>query len=180
MSNLFSGLAQKYTNTITGATDNIDQVQTIISELQLVLDSLSGFASLWEYLSSALVSSKEKITIWNKIVLPISTFTSSVLSLIISNHRLNILPNVIDQLESYLYNMTDSLKLNVKTASAINNTTKNKITTTLKKVFNLNVKTDFTVDKSLIGGFIAYSDSVMLDLTYKRRINQLKRAFKIS
>lgn len=180
MSNLFVGIAQKYAGSIINSIGTAEELETIISELQLVLDSLTSFTNLWDYLSSDLVSAKEKIAIWNRIILPISNFSFAVLSLMITNHRLNTLPNVIDQLERELYTMRDSIKVQVKTAAAVNNTTQNKINAALKKVFNLNIITDFTVDQSLVGGFIAYGDSVMLDLTYKKRINQLKRAFKVS
>lgn len=181
MSNSSSGVAQKYAGSALKTAGNTSDIERIISELQLIRDSLSGFTDLLGYLSSQWVSPKEKLTTFMSIAnaLKISQFTNSLVSLMISNHRFHLLDHLISQLEIELYRMRDSMKVQISTASTLDNTTQSRIIDSLKTVFNLNIVPEFAIDTSLIGGFIAYGDSLMLDLSFKGRINQLKREFKL-
>ncbi len=180
MSNSPSGITQKYARFILNSTNSVHELQVVLSELQLIRDVLSGFTELFDYLSSQFVSAKEKLTTWRKISLPVSNFTVTTLDLMINNHRLNILTEVIEQLEIEFYSMQKSIKVQIKTASVLDDTTKSKIKSYLQDVFSLDVIPYFIVNPSVIGGFIAYGDSIMLDLSYKKRIDQLKREFKVT
>ena len=181
MSNSSSGIAQKYARSVLNTTSNTSDLERIVSELQLIRDNLSSFTDLWEYLSNQWTSHKEKLTTFNSIshTLKISQVTHSLVSLMISNHRFCLLDYVISQLEVELYRMRDSMKVQISTAAPLDNTTQGRIKDSLKTVFNLNIVPEFIIDTSLVSGFIAYGDSLMLDLSFKGRINQLKREFKL-
>ena len=181
MSNSSSGIAQKYSKAILNTITNASELENIISEIQVICHTLSGFTGLWYYLCSQWISAEEKIAIFNKLsdLLRITDLANAIVILMLRNHRLDIVNDVIKQLEINLCSMTNDMKIEIKTAVTINKTTANIIRKSLQNVFNLGIKAEFLVDKSLIGGFIAYGDSVMLDLSFKGRINQLKREFKI-
>jgi F-type H+-transporting ATPase subunit delta len=181
MSNSSSGIAQKYSKAILNTISNASELEEIISEIQVIQSTLSSFTGLWHYLSSQWVPAEEKIATFNKLsdILTLSELTNAIIGLILSNHRLDLINDIITQLETTLCSMTNYIKIEIKSAVTLNKTTENIIRKSLQNVFKLGIKAEFLVDKSLIGGFIAYGDSVMLDLSFKGRINQLKREFQI-
>lgn len=181
MSNLSCPISQKYSKSLLNTISDASELETIISELQLILDALSSFADLWVYLSNQLISSKEKLYSFEKIshILKLSQFATAIIKLMIQNHRLYLLGNLISQLEFELDNMRNRMKFKISTAIALDNITQNRIIDSLSRILNINIVPEFIVDSSIIGGFIAYGDSIMLDLSFKGRINQLKKEFKL-
>ena len=182
MSNLSCAISQKYSKSLLSTIGSVSELEAIISELQLILDALSCFPGLWVYLSNQLIASKEKLYSFEKIsdILKISQFAQSIINLMIQNHRLYLLGNLISQLESELDNMKHRMKFEISTAVALDNITQNRILDSLRSVLDIDIVPHFTVDPSIIGGFIAYGDSIMLDLSFKGRINQLKKEFNIT
>lgn len=181
MSTLSPGIAQKYTSSILNNTSSIPQLEEIINEMQLIYHTLSGFTDLWHYLCSQWILSQEKVSVFNSIskILRVSQLAIAVMTIIIHNHRLDLIYDIINQLEIELCNMKHCMKVEVQSAIALDEVTRNIISDSLPRVFNLTVIPEFIVDESLIGGFSIYGDSLMLDVSFKGRINQLKKEFNI-
>ena len=181
MSNSSPGIAQKYTKSILNTTGSISVLEESISEMRLICETLSHFTDLWCYLCNQWIPSQEKVFTFNRIshILKLSQVTIAVMSLIIHNHRLCLIHDIITQLELELCSMRKTIQVTIKTALALDKATSSSIKDNLNNVFNLDTIPSFAVDPSLIGGFIVYGDSVMIDLSFKGRINQLKKVFNL-
>lgn len=181
MSNLYPGIAQKYTKSILNITNNTSDIKSIISELQLIYDNISIIKDLWSYLCSKWIAPQEKLSIINNIshILKLSQLTKAIATILINNHRLFILNEIVKQLKMELSNIENYMQVEINSAVALDIKTKKTIQDKLKNIFNLNIKAEFIVDPLLIGGFVIYGDSIMLDLSFKNRINYLKRSFNM-
>jgi F0F1-type ATP synthase delta subunit len=98
----------------------------------------------------------------------------------IMNNRMKILNQVIDCIEKDLNAKKGIKNLEVKTSLDIDVETKQQIESDLEKAFNSKIEAEFVTDQSILGGFIAHSDSEILDLSVKRRFDEIRRAFNIS
>jgi F-type H+-transporting ATPase subunit delta len=181
MSNLHPGIAQRYTRSIFNITSNTSEIKSLISELQLLYDNISIIKNLWSYLCSKWIAPQEKLSIINNVshILKLSQLTKAIATILINNHRLFILNEIIKQLKMELSNIENYIQVEINSAVVLDIKTKKTIQNKLKNIFNLNIKAEFKVDPSVIGGFIIYGDSIMLDLSFKGRINYLKRSFNM-
>jgi len=182
MSNLSPGIAQKYTTSILNIASNGSEIKNLISELQLIYDRLSITKDFWYYLCSQWIPSQEKLLALDKIshILGLSQLANAVMSLLINNHRLSLINDIIKQLKIALCNIENYIEVEINTAQSLDLTTKNSIQQNLENIFNIAVKAEFKIDQSLIGGLVIYGDSIMLDLSFKGRMSFLKREFNIA
>ena len=110
--------------------------------------------------------------------LKLGGLTVSLLGVLAENKRLQILPTLCLALEEALSAHRGEISATVTSASALSKVQEKNVVDALKKAAGTDVKVDFAVDETLIGGLVIKLGSLQIDQSVKTRLDQLTRALK--
>jgi len=97
------------------------------------------------------------------------------LKLLIQNDRLILAPQISELYESYKADHEGYIEVEVTSAYALTKEEQNKFATTLKKLLDKKVHITSSIDKSLIGGFLAKAGDKVIDGSVKGQLQQLAK-----
>ena len=97
------------------------------------------------------------------------------LKLLIQNDRLLLAPQISELYESYKAEHEGYVDVEVISAYALSKEEQNKFATTLKKQLGKTVHITTSIDKNLIGGFIAKAGDKVIDGSIKGQLQQLAK-----
>ena len=143
MSNL--SVAQKYARSVLGMVENLKELENIISELETLQTILNKFSNLENYLFNIWVSIEDKMQVWQPMSELMSKIVYALTIVMINNHRLYLLSDVILQLENYLCEKNGIMKVQVQTICRVDNKNKSKIVEMLEKSGKLIESSSFIV-----------------------------------
>jgi ATP synthase F1 delta subunit len=181
MSNSLSRVAQQYAKAVLYTISDSNSLEKLIEEFKALREILNGFPSLKDHLFNQLIRPPEKLEVWEKFIhiVTLDKIVSATVIVMLHNHRLHCLSDMIEQLEKYFYEQTQSMKVDITTAMATDETRKESLIDGLQLVFDSKVIPQFHINEEIVGGFIACGDSMMLDLSFKKRFDELKKDFNI-
>ncbi len=99
----------------------------------------------------------------------------NLLKLLIQNERLILAPEISELYESFKAEHEGYVDVEVFSAYALTKEDQKKFATTLKNKLNKNVNITTSIDKSLIGGFLARAGDKVIDGSIKGRLQQLAK-----
>jgi F-type H+-transporting ATPase subunit delta len=100
---------------------------------------------------------------------------TNLLKLLIANDRLVLAPQISDLYESLKAEHEGYIDVEVISAYALSKEEQKKFATTLKKQLNKKVQITTSIDKSLIGGFLAKAGDTVIDGSIKGQLQQLAK-----
>lgn len=126
------------------------------------------FAANKEYaiaLNSYLYPFKERLQLAELVTekLKLQKIWKSLFQILIKKHRFNILSNVLDYLEHYLLAEEDKVKTQLKLAYKHDEEMITKIIKIVEKVLHSKIEASVIIDPSIIGGFVAETESMRID-----------------
>jgi len=98
-----------------------------------------------------------------------------LLTLLVKNRRLNVLPAIVFETQEYLAKLSGTVPVSVATARALSATDQKKIQTQIKAVLGKDVIMQSYVDESLIGGLVIQVESTLIDGSIKTKLDKLER-----
>jgi F-type H+-transporting ATPase subunit delta len=100
------------------------------------------------------------------------------LKLLVQNDRLTLAPQISSLYEAHKAHAEGYVDVDVKTAYAFTKEEQKKFTTTLEKTLAKKVRISVSVDKSLIGGFLAKAGDRVIDGSIKGRLQHMQKTLK--
>ncbi|KAF3981562.1 MAG: F0F1 ATP synthase subunit delta [Methylococcales symbiont of Hymedesmia sp. n. MRB-2018] len=100
---------------------------------------------------------------------------SNLLKLLLENDRLLLTPQISELYESYKADHEGYIDVEVISAYTLTKEEQKKFATTLKKKLNKKVHITTSIDKSLIGGFLAKAGDKVIDGSTKGQLQQLAK-----
>ncbi|MCK5477495.1 MAG: F0F1 ATP synthase subunit delta [Methylococcales bacterium] len=97
------------------------------------------------------------------------------LKLLIENDRLMLAPQISKLYESFKAEHEGYVDVEVISAYALSKEEQNKFATTLKKILDKKIHITTSIDKSLIGGFLAKAGDKVIDGSIKGQLQQLAK-----
>jgi F-type H+-transporting ATPase subunit delta len=97
------------------------------------------------------------------------------LKLLVQNDRLTLAPQIATLYETHKADAEGYVDVDVKTAYAFTKEEQKKFTSSLEKTLAKKVHLNISVDKSLIGGFLAKAGDKVIDGSVKGRLQQLAK-----
>jgi F-type H+-transporting ATPase subunit delta len=106
----------------------------------------------------------------------VNTETFKFLMLLVKRDRINVLPSVISNYLSLVYETASIKMIEVSSAFPFTNLQKNTLVQKLKELTNAReIRLVITVDSSLIGGFLIKTESKVIDFTIKNQLQNLAK-----
>ena len=181
-SQLASGdlISDRYASALYDLASEKKLVDPVLSDLSLLKKLLKENKDLNLVIKSHLVSSQDKLSILDKLLLKINAnkLTSTFLKVLEKNKRFSNLASIISQFININSQKRGDVLADVTSADKLNDEQKTNITNQLKYILGDKLSLNFDVDKNIIGGLIVKVGSKMIDTSLINKINKLKIAIK--
>jgi len=143
-----------------------------------IIALLAVFAENKEYitaLNSFLFPLKERLELAEKVAaeLRMSNVWKSLFQLLIKKHRFNILNDILDGLEYYILAEDNKLKVTLTMAFEHNKEMINEIVNRVEKELKSKIEKTIVIDPTIIGGFIAETETVRIDGSIQNNLVRL-------
>ena len=96
---------------------------------------------------------------------------------IVDKHREEFLGNIIEKFLELRDAQLGIINVDVKTAFEFSEDQKLKLKNKLEKIFDKQVRLKFSIDKEIIGGFVAKINDTIYNASTKHQLEQLKKEF---
>ena len=162
---------------IIGANNLVE----ILLQLKLLTDSLSKDIDFASYFYSPYLTSKERLQILNKLLEGLNFDPSLVLllRLMVENKDLQLLPDLYKALEKKSLLDSNILPITVVTAHSLTKKHQKDFEALAEQIFASKVLVEYKIDNSLVGGLLFISDDLLLDVTFRRKIQILQESFSV-
>jgi F-type H+-transporting ATPase subunit delta len=172
-----SAVASRYANALadavlasgTAAPESLDQLRAF--------DSMSkASADLRNVLLSPAVSNTRKRAVISRFAqaIPLSPIIRNFLFVLIDRRRTGILDDIAQAYETALDQRMGIVRAEVRSAAALTDHQQSELQRELSRVSNKQVRCDFMVDPSLIGGVVARIGSTVYDGSVRTQLESLR------
>ena len=181
-SQLASGdlISDRYASALYELAAEKKVVEPVLSDLSNLKTILQDNKELSLVIKSPLISSPDKLNIFNSLLQKIKAneLTSTFLKVIEKNKRFSSLASIILQFININSHKRGDVLADITSADELNDDQKNNITNQLKSILGDKLSLSFDVDKNIMGGLIVKVGSKMIDTSLANKINKLKIAMK--
>ena len=181
-SQLSSGdlISDRYASALYDLAAEKNIVDLVLEDLIFVQKCIQGNKDLKLLVKSPLITSNDKLSIFEKILSNKKTneLTNIFLKVISTNKRFAKLSPIISQFISINSQKRGNVIADVTSAEELSDTQKDEIINQLKSTLGKKLSLNFSVDKKILGGLIVKVGSKMVDSSLATKINKLKIAMR--
>jgi F-type H+-transporting ATPase subunit delta len=153
---------------LKNVSDDLTVIQRIIKESR----------EFQLFLKSPVIKKEKKQEVFNATFGPsVQTLTLRFLSLLIDKEREGVLPSVIESFFRLQDEVLGIVHVSVKTAAELSEQQKARLTQRFEEYSKKEVFIDLSLDKQLIGGFIARIGDTVFDGSVKQQLKLLRKRF---
>ena len=172
-------IAQRYAKAIIlnmedGALDalleDINSLNTIFSQDPSLIKSFDSFLYPLKKRIDLALNVADKLN--NK------NIWENLFRILIKKHRFTIIPDILIDLEERILDSRNQIKVSLKIAHEQTDNILNDIAERIKNILKKNVVLDIEIDPEIIGGFVAQTNSVLIDGSIKNNLVRLIRIKK--
>lgn len=171
-------VANRYASALIDLSFEENLLDKINMDLDLVMKTIKQSREIQLFLRSPVIKLNKKNEIITKIFQhKISSTSQKFISMVINRGRANLLEEIIDHFYKIRDRKLGIINVQVKTAVDFDKSQSEKLTRTLEEFTKKKVLINFSLDKSLIGGFVVQLEDTILDASLKRQLEILRTKF---
>jgi F-type H+-transporting ATPase subunit delta len=173
-------LAERYSTALFELSDEKKILDAVEADLIALKSVISESADLRVLLTSPLISAEDQIKAIESILAKAGAneVIRNLAGVVAQNHRLYLLPQIIDTFLAELARRRGELTADVATAKNLTKSQSSALEDALKQAVGSKVTISVSVDPSLIGGMIVKVGSRMIDSSVRTKLNKLQLAMK--
>jgi F-type H+-transporting ATPase subunit delta len=147
-----------------------------LAELRIFSGMVRHSAELRNVLLSPAVSNAKKRNVIGRFAesLPLSRLVRNFLFVIVDRRRTDLLDDMADAFETALDERLGIIRADVKSAAALNDRQQSELQQELSRVSGKQVRCDFSIDPSLIGGVVARIGSTVYDGSVRSQLETMR------
>lgn len=172
-------IAQRYSKAVILNTEDgmLDSLYEDINSLKIIF---SQDTSLIKSFDSFLYPLKKRLDLALNVAdkLNNKNIWENLFRILIKKHRFTIIPDILIDLEERILDSRDQIKVSLKIAHEQNDNILNDIVEVVKDILKKDVVLDIEIDPEIIGGFIAQTNSILIDGSIKNNLVRLIRIKK--
>ena len=172
--------AIRYAKAVLSLASDQKAADVVNKDMKLIAKTLSDSEELSNMLQSPVVPSSDKKAILLEVFKSSNKATQSLIDLLDSNNRINILGHVASKYNE-LFDQSKGIQLGtVTTAVALSADLKKQVLAKAKELTGKNVEVENIIDESILGGFILRIGDVQYNASVANQLNNLKREFTLN
>lgn len=172
-------LASRYAKSILDLAVETGQLETVLKDMKVMKSAVEDSRELEMLLQSPIINADKKKSILQAVFgSSLSTLTMNFINLMVSKGREANLAPVADAFES-LYNQREGIqKVQVITATAMNDEVRQLIESKAAQLApGKKIVLNTSIDPELIGGFIIEVEDKRYDASVRKELNDIKKQF---
>ncbi len=171
-------VANRYASALIGLSFEENLLDKINMDLDIVVKTIKQSREIQLFLQSPVIKPHKKNEILTKIFQhKISSTSQKFISMVINRGRADLLEEIIDHFFKIRDRKLGIIHVQVKAAIDFDKSQSEKLTRTLEEFTKKKVQINFSVDKSLRGGFVVQLEDTILDASLKRQLEILRTKF---
>jgi F-type H+-transporting ATPase subunit delta len=154
-------------------------VSRFSADFDAIAQTLHDSRELRALLNSPVVKPEAKLRVLTEIFSKqVSADTMAFVTLLVHKKREGLLADIITEFKQLLETQQGMLRANVKSAVNLNDAERQAIIAKLEGLAGKKLTTDFTVDPSIRGGFVARIGDTLIDASLQHQLEMLREQFK--
>lgn len=176
---MFDKISRRYSQALFEEATNRKEIDAVSDDRKLILDTLKSSRELELFFKSPIIDKIKKRKVVESIFSgKVSKLMLNFLYLLIEKQRESQIVEILDNFNYWKNEKEGIIEVQVTTAVALNDDERKRIKATIDSYTHLKSEPHFTVDKSIIGGFVVKVKDTILDASIKRQLEILKKKFK--
>ncbi len=171
-------ISYRYANSLLQLAEEKGILKKVYEDAEMVFNTLSKSKELRTILKNPVLKQKEKKNLLKKIFEgKIGSDSLTFIDFVIDKNREDILFDIYKEFLNLRDIKEGIIRAGVKSAVELSDLLKQKIEQKLAVRTSKNVKADYVVDSSIIGGFIVQVSDNVIDASVKHQLELLRRKF---
>jgi len=169
-------IAKRYSRALIRLTE-VDSFSFFLNDIESLNKIFYNSPQLIKIMDSFLYPLKVRMDIAQKISndLEKKEIWSNLFNLLIKKHRFSFILEILADFESIILSSRDQIKVRLKIAHKHEPVTIEKIKLRLENLLKHKIIFKTTIDPSIIGGFVAETDSILIDGSIKNNLIRLSK-----
>jgi F-type H+-transporting ATPase subunit delta len=168
----------RYANSLMDISTENKSVEKVSKDMELVLSAIHSSSDLRRLLEDPIIRSEKKQSVLEEIFeKKVSQESMNFMKFIVDKHREEFLENIIEKFLELRDEQLGIINVDVKTAFEFSEDQKLKLKNKLEKIFDKQTRLKFSIDKEIIGGFVAKINDTIYNASTKHQLEQLKKEF---
>ncbi len=170
-------IANRYARALADVISERHEVTDVVGELSAFAQLMQQHGPLREVFASPAIPLERKRGVLNEVLqrMQVRKTTSNFLQLLLANHRLHNLDQILSSLGRELDQRSGIVMAEVTTARAISESERELLLGRLRAMTGKEVRLQFRTDPSLIGGVVTRIGSLIFDGSIKTQLAQMKQ-----
>jgi F-type H+-transporting ATPase subunit delta len=171
--------ARRYTTAMYLTAEELKQVDAVKKDFEDIKKSLDASRELKLFVESPIINPDKKSEVIKALFTGrIDSLTLKLLEMLCQKNRINLLRDIAVNMLDVINEKRGIVKANITTAVEIQADEKKAITEKLKKYSGREISAEYSIDKSIKGGFIAQIEDRIIDASITRQLELLREKFK--
>ncbi len=172
-------ISTRYADSLLGLAEEKNTLAETASDMQVVFDTLDASAELQRVLKNPIVKTDKKNAILEEIFsTKISPESLKFLKFILKKSREELLFDIIKRFLELHDEKLGIVNATIVSAVELSELHKTEVKQKLEKYTNKKIRSEYKLDKNIIGGFLVKIGDTVLDATISHQLNRLKDKFK--
>ncbi|MFC2103218.1 ATP synthase F1 subunit delta [Bacteroidota bacterium] len=170
-----SKVANRYATSLMDIALEKNILEVVYNDIKLLIDTLDSSSELQRAIISPVIKPELKISILNEVFSThINKETLGFIHFIIKKRREEVLYTVAKRFAELRNEHLGIVELEIKTAFGVNEDQKSVLLKKFEEILKKKVIPNYTVDKQLVGGFVAQVSDTVYDASIKHQLELLK------
>ncbi|WP_452225505.1 ATP synthase F1 subunit delta [Lacinutrix chionoecetis] len=172
--------AIRYSKAVLRLAQDQNAVDAVNEDMKLIANTVAQSKELSDVLNSPVVSDSIKKSALLEIFKGINPLSENAIKTLITNKRINILPEVAKQYSLLFDDLKGTRVAKVTTALPLTEELKAKVLAKAKALTGKDVEVENIIDEAIIGGFILRVGDLQYDASIANQLSKLKREFTLN
>lgn len=171
-------VARRYTLALFELTEDLKLTGKIVNDFLDLINSIKNSKELALFLKTPIINSLKKGKVLDDMLKGrFNDLTIKFINILVKKERENLLYDICNDFLDLVNEKRGIVKANIRTAIEISDKDKKYLTEMIAKYTGKEVHADFTVDKSIKGGFVAQIEDKIIDASIIRQLQLLREQF---
>jgi len=171
-------ISYRYANSFFQLAEEKKFLKNFADDVELIYNTLVQSRELRAILRNPVIKQKDKKNLLSKIFgSKIKKETSDFLEFIVAKGREDIITEIMKEFLNLRDEKEGIVRTNIVSSVELTDDVKKNLTSTLEKRTSKKVKTDYSVDPNIIGGFIVKIKDTVYDASVKHQLELLRKKF---
>jgi len=169
-------ISTRYANALMALATEKNILKEVADDMQLVFNGIAGSKELRTILKSPVINPEKKEAILNSIFKEkIGDVSNSFIQFIVKKNREDIIYDILKRFKE-LYNIkTNRVEAYIKSSVELTEEQKSKLQSSLEEFTKKEVIPFYSIDETIIGGFVVKINDTVLDSSIKQQLNRLRK-----